>query len=217
MNKTLYKAIKKEYPDVKIVLASKYLNSFSLFKPFLDEAFYDFGENRVEAILEKQAYLKDYPIKWHFIGTLQSKKVKKVIHLIDTLHTLDHMSLAKEIEKRRETPLKCYIQVNISLEPQKHGLALDEVKNFVDTLKDFKKIHVCGLMGMAQDTSDESIIKDQFKRLRDLRDTLQKDYPNIKALSMGMSQDYKVALKEGATVLRLGRILLAEDSEWEKN
>lgn len=217
MNKALYDSIKNIYPDVQIVCASKYLHTFDDFKSFLDEGFYTFGENRVEAILEKHEMLKDYPIKWHYIGTLQSKKVKKVIHLIDTLHTLEHFSLAQEIEKRSNRVIPCYIQVNISKEPQKHGLSPDEVRPFIESLKDLQKIRIEGLMGMAADTDDEAEIHQTFKTLRLLRDDLNKDYPMIKELSMGMSQDYDIALKEGATVLRLGRIFLAEDSEWEKN
>jgi pyridoxal phosphate enzyme (YggS family) len=217
VNKTLYQSIKQAYPEVKIVLASKYLTDFEGFKPFLDEGFYTFGENRVEAILEKQAWLKDYPIEWHYIGTLQSKKVKKVIHLIDTLHTLEHESLALEIEKRRDHILPCYIQVNISNEPQKHGLAPKDVETFIKKIAHLKKIRIEGLMGMAEDTQDEAKIHAAFKTLRLLRDQLAKTYPTIKELSMGMSQDYSIALKEGSTVLRLGRIFLAEDNQWEKN
>ncbi|MFU8786171.1 MAG: YggS family pyridoxal phosphate-dependent enzyme [Candidatus Izemoplasmataceae bacterium] len=212
MNKKLIEAIQASYPNIHIVMASKYLETLADFKPFLENDFYHFGENRVEAILEKQLFLKDYPIKWHFIGTLQTKKVKKIINDIDTLHSLDRYKLAEEIEKRREKVLPCYIQVNISDETSKHGLDSHEVESFVDSIKDFKKIKVIGLMGMAAETSDHALIKKQFTKLKELRDTLNKKYKDINGLSIGMSSDYQIALEVGATVLRLGRILLSEGS-----
>ena len=210
MNQSLKKMISEQYPKVSIVLASKYLESKEAFLPFIEAGQTDFGENRAEVIEEKQAWLTDYDVTWHYIGTLQTKKVKKIINDIDFLHALDRLKLAKEIEKRREGVLPCYIQVNISEESQKHGLAPDAVAAFMASIADFEHIKVIGLMGMARDNASEAVIRKQFQTLRHLRDALQKKYPDIQGLSMGMSQDYLIALEEGATVLRLGRIMLTE-------
>jgi len=192
-------------------MASKYLKA-SEFGPFIQAGIKDFGENRDDAFLEKYNALKGEAITWHFIGTLQTKKVKKIINNIDVLHTLDRIKLADEIEKRREEPLDCFIQVNISEEPQKHGLALEAVEAFYHQIKQYDNIHVIGLMGMASDTNDQKVIKKQFERLRHLKEQLGLNY-----LSMGMSQDYEVALQEGATHIRLGRILLEETNGKENS
>lgn len=210
MNQSLKKTINTRYPNVKIVLASKYLESKSDFLPFVEAGQTEFGENRAEVLEEKIEWLKAYPVKWHYIGTLQTKKVKKIINDIDCLHALDRLKLADEIEKRRVGVLPCFIQVNISDEPQKHGFDVNDVEPFLEAIKGYQHIDVIGLMGMASDTEDEKKIRQQFQTLRDLRDTLQEKYPKLKELSMGMSQDYQIALEEGATVLRLGRIMLTE-------
>ncbi len=210
MNKQLVDTIKKDYPNVKIVMASKYLEDKASFMPFVEAGQLDFGENRVEALETKREWLKDYPITWHYIGTLQTKKVKQIINAIDILHSLDRLKLAKEIEKRREGILPCFVQVNISDESQKHGFDLETVEAFLESIKDFEHITVIGLMGMASDTNDEALIRKQLTSLKTLRDQLQKQYPSIKELSMGMTQDYHIALDVGTTVLRLGRILLTE-------
>jgi len=204
MNKTLIEKVKSVAPNTVVVMASKYLDADG-FYPFIQAGIKDFGENRDDAFLEKAEALKKEAIHWHFIGTLQTKKVKKVINQIEYLHTLDRLKLADEIEKRREKPLKCFIQVNISDEPQKHGIKPSEVQAFYEHLKKYQKIDVIGLMGMAKDTDDQTVIKRQFETLKTLQTSL-----NLPALSMGMSQDYLVALEVGTTHLRLGRILLEE-------
>lgn len=217
MNKGLYDTILKKYPDVKIVMASKYLETYADFKPFLEHHVYRFGENRDDAFLDKYALLKDHPIEWHFIGTLQTKKVKKVIDKIDVLHALDRLKLAEEINKRRQEALPCYLQVNISSEPQKHGFEMTELKEVIKTIKTMKNIRLIGLMGMAEDTNDKTRIKAQFEQLRALRNLYQKEVPTLTELSMGMSQDYDIALEVGTTVLRLGRILLDGGNVWDEN
>ncbi|MFW6319432.1 MAG: YggS family pyridoxal phosphate-dependent enzyme, partial [Bacillota bacterium] len=178
--------------------------------PFIEYGITNFGENRDDAFETKKAWFEDKDITWHFIGTMQTKKVKKVINDIDVLHSLDRVKLAKEIEKRREGILPCYIEVNISGEENKHGISPEHVYDFVETLKDFKHIQVIGLMGMATHTDDETIIRNQFQTLKNLRDAIQTTHPDVKGLSMGMTNDYHIALEEGSTLLRLGRILITE-------
>lgn len=210
MNKVLIDKLRKDYPDVTIMLASKYLTSKAAFIPFIEYGITNFGENRDDAFETKKAWLEDYDITWHFIGTMQTKKVKKIINDIDVLHSLDRVKLAKEIEKRHDGVLPCYIEVNISGEESKHGISPEHVYDFVETLKDFNHIEIIGLMGMATHTDDEDIIRNQFQTLKNLRDTIQTTHPKVTELSMGMTNDYQIALEEGSTLLRLGRILITE-------
>ena len=190
-------------------MASKYLEA-SDFKPYLDAGIRDFGESRVSSLIEKVNALQGEPITWHFLGTLQSKKVKKMIDKIDCLHSLDRLSVAREIEKRRNRPLSCLIQVNISGEENKHGVSPKQLSTFIESLEPFRKIEIIGLMGIAKRSNDDSVIKKQFALLQSLRDETAKTLPSCTELSMGMSEDYQIAIEEGATMLRLGRILIKE-------
>ena len=212
MNEKLYRSILERHPDVSIVVASKYLNTLADFMPFLEAGVRDFGENRAETLIDKNAMLADYPIRWHYIGTLQTKKVKKALPLIDRLHALDRLKLAEEIEKRHDDVLPCFVQVNISGESRKHGFHPDDVERFVEKVASFEHIRLEGLMGMAEETDDLQRIRSQFSLLRTLKERLRVEHPHITKLSMGMSQDYEIALAEGADVLRLGRILLSEET-----
>lgn len=207
VNKALIEKIKSKHPDVTIVMASKYLDAKD-YQAFIDAGIKDFGDSRVAAFIEKYPKLKHYPIRHHFLGTLQTKKVKKCINHIDCLHSLDRLKLAKEIQKRRKTPLPCFIQVNISKEDQKHGVAFSHTAEFLNQLQAYDKVDVIGLMGMAELTDDHEKIAAQFETLKTLFHQLKKDSPKIKYLSMGMSNDYPIALEKGATHLRLGRVLL---------
>lgn len=204
-------AFKKQYPQATLIMATKYLSAEDL-SAVVDAGIKHIGENRVESLLHKREAYPDAPLHWHFIGTLQSKKVKKVISHVDVLHTLDRLSLALEIEKHRTEVLPCFVQVNISQEPQKHGLEFDAVASFMDELKALTKIQVIGLMGMAEDTDDDAVIETQFKRLKHLKDALSLKHPSCQLLSMGMSNDYKLALACGATHVRIGRLLLSQQN-----
>ncbi len=208
MNKPLIERFLR-LDGVRIVMASKYLDVEGI-RIFHAAGIRDFGESRVEHFLKKAPLLEDLSFRRHFLGTLQTKKVKKIINRIDCLQSLDRARLAKEIEKRRDEPLDCLVQVNISAEKQKHGIAPDEIPDFLDFLSSLTKIRVKGLMGMAELTKDQDRIREQFALLRRLRDEARKKHPEIRELSMGMSGDYELALAEGATILRLGRILLRE-------
>ena len=152
------------------------------------------------------------PIEWHFIGTLQSRKVKDMINEIACLHSLDRLSLAKEIQKYRQEPLPCFIQVNVSEEESKHGLNVEEVIPFIEALKRYPIIEVIGLMTMAPHTDDENVIRDCFKKLKQLQTTISISgfAKNCLMLSMGMSNDYQIAIEEGATHIRLGSVLFQD-------
>lgn len=193
--------------DVVVVAASKYVEADDV-KILLESGIKNIGENRVDSFLTKYEQLKNEDIVWHFIGHLQRNKALKVIDKIDYLESLDSLELAKIINSHRYSPLKCFVEVSINLEENKSGVPYFEVKDFIKELKQFPNIDVVGLMMMAVKSSETDSLREQFKKLRILRDELEKEL-NIKLpyLSMGMSEDYKEALLEGATHIRLGRIL----------
>ena len=168
------------------------------------------GENRPEGLLNKKQMIQS-DVKWHYIGSLQTRKVKLVINDIDYLHSLDRISLAEEIEKRATHTVKCFVQVNVSQEETKHGLTVDETIPFIESLKEFTKIQVVGLMTMAPNTEDESIIRDTFRRLKQLQQDIQLlgyTHAPCTELSMGMSNDFEIAVEEGATFVRIGTALV---------
>jgi len=201
----------KDYPNVKIVAATKYM-SVNQTKELIEAGITRLGENRTDLFLEKYEALKDNPnIEWHFFGTLQTRKIKDVVNKIQYLHSLDRISLAIELEKRLEKPLDCFIQVNISEEPNKQGIPVNKVKTFVKQLESFSKIRVVGLMCIAKLTFDEDILRKSFQKMKKLQEeVVAMNIPNAPCteLSMGMSNDYKIAVECGATVVRLGRIFL---------
>ncbi|EFI84462.1 pyridoxal phosphate enzyme, YggS family [Listeria grayi DSM 20601] len=169
-----------------------------------------FGENRADVLVKKAAELKDHSIDWHYIGSLQTRKVRQVLPLISCLHSLDRESLAVEIEKRAETEIPCFLQVNITGEASKHGFSPEEALAFVNRF-DFQKIKVIGLMTMAPLTEDDAIIRQAFTDLAALGQAIQKlavrQAPCLK-LSMGMTNDFEIAIEEGATHIRIGRALV---------
>lgn len=169
------------------------------------------GENRPEGLLPKLDVIQQPNVAWHYIGTLQTRKVKQVINQIDYLHSLDRVSLAEEINKRAEKRVKCFVQVNVSGEESKHGLTKEQALAFIQELKAFEKIEVVGLMTMAPNTDDEQVIRQVFRNLKQLQQeiaSLQLSYAPCTELSMGMSNDYEIAVQEGATFVRIGTALV---------
>lgn len=166
------------------------------------------AENRPEGLAEKQAAFADHPdLIWHFIGTLQRRKVKQVINEIDYFHALDRLSLAKEIQKRALKPIKCFVEVNVSGEESKSGLQLADVAPFIQSLAEFDRIQVVGLMTMAPIDADATALHGYFKSLRLKRDeikALNLAWAPCQELSMGMTHDYEIAVQEGATFVRVG-------------
>lgn len=198
--------------DIRIVAVTKYV-SVKRAREALEAGITDLGENRDDGLLKKYEALGAEPT-WHFIGTLQSRKVKNIIDKVDYIHSLDRMSLAKEIEKRATKRVKCFVQVNVSGEATKHGLAKEEVIPFIQQLQDFSHIEVIGLMTMAPYTDDESILRTCFRQLKLLQENVQALHiPNASCteLSMGMSNDYVIAIEEGATFIRLGTSLVGKE------
>ncbi|WP_423801644.1 YggS family pyridoxal phosphate-dependent enzyme [Neobacillus sp. SAB-20_R2A] len=197
--------------EVTIIAVTKYVSTQRA-QEALDAGIQHLGENRDEGMLEKWEVLKDKPI-WHFIGTLQTRKVKNIIDKVEYIHSLDRLSLAQEINKRANSKVKCLVQVNVAEEDSKHGLAVEEVIDFIKSLGSLENIIVAGLMTMAPLTDDEEVLRDCFQKLRELRTQVQSchlDYAPCSELSMGMSNDFAIAIEEGATMVRIGTALVGE-------
>lgn len=176
------------------------------------------GENRPEGFLKKFGAIGD-GATWHYIGNLQSRKVKDIINDIDFLHSLDRLSLAKEIQKRAEHPVNCFVQVNVSKEETKSGILPEETLEFIKTLERYDKINVVGLMTMAPNTEDEETLRNVFRRLKALQEEAAgKGWAHAPCTecSMGMSNDYLIAAQEGATFVRIGTALIGSESEAEE-
>ncbi|MCM3713117.1 YggS family pyridoxal phosphate-dependent enzyme [Alkalihalobacillus oceani] len=202
--------------EINIVAVTKYV-SVQTAQEALSAGFVHIGENRAEGLAEKRDSLQGEAV-WHFIGSLQSKKVKKVIDKIDYLHSLDRISLAKELDKRLAfgNQLKCFVQVNVSGEESKAGLAPVEVIPFIRELEAYQGVKVVGLMTMAPFVDEPEETRAVFCKLRLLRDevqALQLAHAPCQELSMGMSNDYQVAIEEGATFIRIGSALVGRESD----
>ncbi len=175
-----------------------------------------FGENYVQELVEKQATLpKD--IDWHFIGHLQSNKVKYIAPFVDTIHSVDSLKLAQEIDKQAnkyDRKIKCLLQFHIADEETKFGFSRwGDISEVINTLQN---IEICGVMGMATFTDNKAQVRQEFIQLKTIFDTLKvgifKDNPHFKHISMGMSDDYKMAIAEGSTMVRIGSLLFGKRS-----
>jgi len=181
----------------------------------------DFGENYVQELVEKHLLLP-HDIRWHFIGHLQSNKVKYIAPFIHLIHSVDSFKLLKEIDKqalKNHRTIECLLQVHIAMEETKFGLSEEELSELIGDLTkatalgEFQHIKIVGLMGMASFTADSSKVQLEFKYLNSLFDKHSKvKAPNceMKILSMGMSADYDLAIKEGSNLVRIGSLLFGE-------
>ena len=182
----------------------------------VNEGILNLGENRADGLVQKQQNMQDSDVTWHYIGNIQSRKVRDIVDDISYLHSLSRKSIAKEIQKRATKPVNCFVQVNVSGEESKSGVAPEELESFINDLASYDKIRVVGLMTMAPNTEDEEIIRSVFSEMRVLRDRLkEKNLPQAPCteLSMGMSNDYSIAIEEGATFVRIGTALVGVESE----
>ena len=155
--------------DVTVVAVTKQV-SVSRAKEVIELGITDLGENRPEGLLGKKESIQSEDLNWHFIGNVQSRKVKDIIDQVDYLHSMDRLSLAKEIQKRASSTVDCFVQVNVSGEESKSGVHPEELEEFILQLADFDKIRVVGLMTMAPFTEEQEFIRTIFRSLRELRD-----------------------------------------------
>jgi PLP dependent protein len=200
--------------EISIIAVTKYVSAERA-QEAIEAGIVNLGENRDDGLLEKIGHLKDKPV-WHFIGSLQTRKVKNIIDHVTYIHSLDRLSLAKEIDKRAKSSVNCLIQVNASGEESKHGLKPEDVLDFINELRKFPNIVVSGLMTMAPNTEDELIIRECFKTLKKLQQevkSLNLDNAPCTELSMGMSNDFQIAVEEGSTMVRIGTALVGNESE----
>lgn len=169
----------------------------------------DFGENYVQELTEKEAILpKD--IRWHFIGHLQSNKVKYIAAFVHLIHGVDSFKLLKEIDKQAakcNRKIHCLLQVHIAQEETKFGLDEQELSEVVTALDTLQHVQVKGLMGMASFSNDTSKLREEFRTLKSLFDRYKNTQQPWSVLSMGMSSDYTIAIEEGSTLVRIGSLL----------
>ena len=192
--------------SVKIIAVTKYVDS-SIAKDLIKTGIEHIGENRVDQFLEKYEALADLDLTWHLIGSLQRRKVKDVINYVDYFHALDSVKLAAEIQKRANKPIKCFLQVNVSKEESKHGFMVEEIHQAIETIKEYDKIELVGLMTMAPFGASQTELDEIFSKTHALQKELSAQglaRMPFGELSMGMSGDYKEAIAHGSTFVRIG-------------
>ena len=166
-----------------------------------------FGENYLQEALNKQVELKDLNIEWHFIGPIQSNKTQPIAQHFSWVHGVDRLKIAQRLSDARPAdlaPLQICLQVNISGEASKSGVAPNELLDLVKAVASLPKLSLRGLMTIPEPTDDEALQRQQFKHMRDLLNSLKNEGFALDTLSMGMSSDYKIAIEEGATMVRVG-------------
>jgi len=169
----------------------------------------DFGENYVQELVEKQAQLPSN-INWHFIGHLQSNKVKYIAPFVHLIHGVDSLKLLQEINKqalKNNRVIDCLLQVHIAKEETKFGMDAPEISDALEAAKHIPNVNIRGLMGMASFSNDQDVVASEFNYLHELFTTHHFNLQPTAVLSMGMSADYALAIKSGSTMVRIGSLL----------
>ena len=190
---------------VDLVAISKTKSSEEIIQAY-DEGQRIFGENKVQEMTEKQQILPS-DIKWHMVGHLQRNKVKYIASYVSLIHSVDSMKLIVEINKqanKNQRIIPCLLQIKIAGETTKFGLSEDDATHLLENSIKYKNIKISGLMGMASLTKNELQIDNEFKKLKNFFDQLKSKFNQLKILSMGMSSDYKLAIKNGSNMIRIG-------------
>jgi len=214
VNKEVYKQLIADLGshDVTLVAVSK-TKSVEEIKELYDLGQRDFGENYVQELIEKQLQLpKD--TRWHFIGHLQSNKVKQITSFIHLIQSVDSLKLLLEINKQAQKDnrvIDCLLQIHIAQEETKFGLDENELNELIHTnsneLHKLKNVKITGLMGMASFTDDMNKVRNEFKYLKSLFNKFRTHNSELRTLSMGMSSDYPIAIEEGSTMVRIGSLI----------
>ncbi len=201
--------------DVNLMAVTKTVDVDKVLEA-IDAGITDIGENKPQELARKYEVIGD-KVRYHLIGTLQTNKVKYIIDKAYMIHSLDRIALCEEIQKRAEKIeriINCLVQVNISKEESKHGLEEELVIDFIkEVSSNYKNIHIKGLMTMAPFIDDEEEIRKVFRGLKKLSLQIKDlNLPNVEmdTLSMGMSHDYKIAIEEGATIVRVGTSIFGQ-------
>ena len=206
-----YKSIRAELGDKVLLVAVSKTKPIEDIKALYDQGQRDFGENYVQELVDKQPQLPA-DIRWHYIGHLQSNKVKYISPFVHLIHGVDSFKLLKEINKQAQKQnrvINCLLQVHIAQEETKFGLDETELDALLVELNNtpLQNIAINGLMGMASFTEDLNKVRTEFKELKRLHDKVKGKLPRASILSMGMSSDYKIAVEEGSTLVRIGSLL----------
>lgn len=212
------KKLKSEIPtDVELIAVSKFHPTENILEAYkVGQRL--FGESRLQELKTKTIQLpKD--IIWHFIGHLQSNKVRETIELVDTIQSVDSINLLKEIQKQSKQQRKninCFLQIYIGNETSKYGFSLTECRKIFETGLNAQSeyCNITGIMCMATNTDDESLIRKEFKTVKSFFDDLKNDFKDtnnkLKTLSMGMSHDFQLAIEEGSNMIRVGSLIFGE-------
>lgn len=209
---SICKQIGRNYNDIKLVAISKTFPSEEILEVH-KIGHIDFGENKVQELTAKHNELINEDIKWHLVGHLQTNKVKHIIDFVTLIHSVDSFKLAHEIDKHAKKEgriINILVQVNTSDEMQKSGVEPGQVKNLCKEISSLENIKMQGLMTIGMFTDMEDIIRENFILLRNLFDDLKVSYGSFKYLSMGMTSDYRIALEEGANMLRIGSAIFGK-------
>lgn len=210
--------IKKQLPaNTRLVAVSKFHGVDEILKAY-ESGHKIFGESRVQELIEKQPSMPE-DIQWHFVGRLQRNKVKFIVPFIDCIHSVDSKRLLLQIEKQAveiDRVIPCLLQIHIAEEDSKTGFTEEECWNFLSKGKwrEWSHIQLSGVMGMATYTDDEDVVRKEFVKLNAFFNKVKEhffaDSPHFKEISMGMSSDYKIALEEGSTLIRVGSKIFGE-------
>ena len=204
-------------PNVRLIAVSKFHPAETLMEAY-NAGQRIFGENKAQELIAKYEVLpKD--IEWHFIGHLQMNKVKYIIPFVSMIHSIDSVNLLREVDKcagKAGRKINVLLQIHIAKEETKYGFSENECYEFLasGTHKTLDNINICGLMGMATFTKDMDIVRQEFKELSSFFHKLKQNFfsfdDNFNELSMGMSEDYRIAIEEGSTLLRVGSKIFGE-------
>jgi pyridoxal phosphate enzyme (YggS family) len=199
--------------DIRLIAVSKN-TGLELINEAVGLGLCDLGENKAQELNEKAQLLKDEKITWHFLGHLQSNKVKYAVENVEFIHSIDSVKIADEVNRqaqKRDKIQKILIEVKTSDEPAKYGINnFDNLLELASFCREAENLELTGLMTMAPFVDDENIIRKSFSGLRKYKELLNEKGFNLSELSMGMTGDYEIAIEEGATMLRIGTAIFGE-------
>ena len=204
----------RESDSIKLIAISK-TKPASLIVEAIDSGITDIGENRVQEAKGKRSQV-DRPVSWHLVGHLQTNKVKQALKIFDLIHSVDSIRLLAEIERqsrRLNRRTDALVEVNTSGEESKFGLQPNEVLSFMESAAEYSHVRIKGLMTVGEFTPDPEGVRPSFKLLRNLKERIaSQGYPNVEMeyLSMGMTNDFEVAIEEGANMVRIGSAIFGE-------
>jgi pyridoxal phosphate enzyme (YggS family) len=204
--------VKASVPSNVTLIAVSKTKSVSDLQEAYDAGQRIFGENKALEMRDKHQVLPN-DIQWHFIGHLQTNKIKYIAPFVTLIHAIDSLSLLEAVNKeaaKNNRVIDCLLQFHIAQEETKFGLDMEEAKSMLESenYKNLNNINICGVMGMATFTDNAAQVRDEFKNLKNIFETLKENYfkenDSFKEISMGMSDDYPIAIEEGATMVRVG-------------